>query len=157
MDPSLHRAARSPSLWYEPPSSGDLLWEFARDTDGTRFRCELRPVSEGSWQVIFYANANLLAWHSGFVERKRAVVWATGARRVLERRVRQAASTKRTQAPPLRPPVLYCANCATPLRYTQSFVTQLGRTAYQWDHFQCPRGCGDYEYRPSTRRLRRRA
>lgn len=47
-----------------------------------------------------------------------------------------------------------CPVCGTTLSYTHSHVTRVGRRTEQWLHFTCGRGCGRFEYRERTRKLR---
>ncbi len=61
-----------------------------------------------------------------------------------------------TTAPPKAPPVLVCPLCDTPLAYQFSYVGGVSvRHAEQWDYFECPNGCGPFQYRQRTRKLRR--
>jgi len=61
-----------------------------------------------------------------------------------------------TSTPPRVPPPLRCPNCDRSLTYVHSHVG--GVTAHQpeqWDHFDCPTGCGAFDYRHRTKQLRR--
>lgn len=61
-----------------------------------------------------------------------------------------------TTTPPLAPPTLTCPSCDAALTYEQSHVGGVNeRAAEQWDLFVCPIGCGRFEYRQRTRRVRR--
>jgi twitching motility two-component system response regulator PilH len=61
-----------------------------------------------------------------------------------------------TTTPPLTPPVLICPGCDQPLVYMRSHVGGVSaRNAEQWDYFECPHGCGTFQYRERTRKLRR--
>jgi CheY-like chemotaxis protein len=61
-----------------------------------------------------------------------------------------------TTTPPLEPPVLLCPQCTQPLTYQRSHVGGVSeRHAEQWDYFQCTGGCGAFQYRPRTRKLRK--
>jgi hypothetical protein len=54
------------------------------------------------------------------------------------------------------PPSLVCSTCDQPLRYLRSHVGGVSvRHPEQWDYFECVAGCGAYQYRPRTRKLRR--
>jgi CheY-like chemotaxis protein len=60
-----------------------------------------------------------------------------------------------TTSPPKVPPPLVCPACDALLIYLRS---QLGgvseRHAEQWDYYECPNGCGPFQYRHRTRKLR---
>jgi CheY-like chemotaxis protein len=61
-----------------------------------------------------------------------------------------------TTMPPLAPPALICPACDHPLIYQRSHVGGVNsRHAEQWDYFECPQGCGTFQYRERTRKLRR--
>jgi two-component system, chemotaxis family, chemotaxis protein CheY len=61
-----------------------------------------------------------------------------------------------TAAPPASPPGLICPLCDEPLDYKTSQVGGVSaRNAEQWDYFVCERGCGTFQYRQRTRKLRR--
>lgn len=61
-----------------------------------------------------------------------------------------------TTEPPVPPPVVVCPSCDQPLRYTRSHIGGVSeRHAEQWDYFKCPAGCGTFQYRQRTRKLRR--
>jgi len=58
--------------------------------------------------------------------------------------------------PPAAPPSLVCPACDQPLRYIRSHVGGVSaRHPEQWDYFECASGCGPYQYRQRTRKLRR--
>jgi two-component system, cell cycle response regulator DivK len=58
--------------------------------------------------------------------------------------------------PPTLPPSLVCPICDQPLRYVRSHVGGVSaRHPEQWDYFECVAGCGEYQYRQRTRKLRR--
>jgi DNA-binding response OmpR family regulator len=60
-----------------------------------------------------------------------------------------------TTEPPLVPPVLVCI-CGAELRYVRSHIGGVSdRHREQWDYLDCPAGCGTYQYRPRTRKLRK--
>jgi len=81
--------------------------------------------------------------------------------------VGQARETKRlvlsrahqrhdTTTPPVTPPILVCPQCDQPLTYKRSHVGGVSaRHAEQWDYFECPTGCGSFQYRQRTRKLRK--
>ena len=61
-----------------------------------------------------------------------------------------------TTAPPAAPPTLLCPVCDKPLMYQRSHVGGVSaRHSEQWDYYACPTGCGTFEYRQRTRKLRR--
>ena len=61
-----------------------------------------------------------------------------------------------TAAPPTLPPGLICPECDYPLEYKSSQVGGVSaRNAEQWDYFACGRGCGTFQYRQRTRKLRK--
>jgi CheY-like chemotaxis protein len=67
----------------------------------------------------------------------------SGARRVI------AATTSPTR------PRLMCPSCRRPLDFESTHVAGAGRDAQRWDRLVCNAGgCGDFEYRHSTRKLR---
>ena len=60
-----------------------------------------------------------------------------------------------TTQPPLGPPPLRCPSCDNPLNYEMSHVGGVSaRLPEQWDYYLCPHGCGRFQYRPRTRKLR---
>jgi len=61
-----------------------------------------------------------------------------------------------TTEPPGGPPSLVCPTCDTPLRYLRSHVGGVSaRHPEQWDYFDCGNGCGMFQYRQRTRKLRK--
>jgi hypothetical protein len=61
-----------------------------------------------------------------------------------------------TTEPPSAPPVLVCPECDQPLRYHRSHVGGVNaRHPEQWDYFDCSNGCGTFQYRQRTRRMRK--
>jgi CheY-like chemotaxis protein len=60
-----------------------------------------------------------------------------------------------TTLPPAAPPALVCPGCDRPLRYMKSHIGGVTeRNAEQWDYFECTRGCGTFQYRQRTRKIR---
>jgi two-component system, chemotaxis family, response regulator PixH len=60
-----------------------------------------------------------------------------------------------TMAPTAPPPRLICPNCLQTLEYVKSFIGGVSaRHPEQWDYFDCPTGCGTFQYRHRTRKLR---
>jgi CheY-like chemotaxis protein len=75
------------------------------------------------------------------------------ARRPILSRMHQRGDTT---APPKAPPALVCPVCDTPLAYQRSHVGGVSaRHPEQWDYYECPNGCGTFQYRQRTRRIRR--
>ena len=61
-----------------------------------------------------------------------------------------------TTEPPIPPPSLVCPVCDKPLYYRRSHVGGVSeRNSEQWDYFECEAGCGTFQYRQRTRKLRR--
>ena len=61
-----------------------------------------------------------------------------------------------TTTPSIEPPALVCPQCDGPLTYDRSHIGGVSaRHSEQWDYYSCPAGCGTFQYRQRTRRLRR--
>jgi CheY-like chemotaxis protein len=61
-----------------------------------------------------------------------------------------------TTAPPLATPDLVCPECDKPLEYRRSQIGGVSaRHPEQWDYYECAGGCGTFQYRQRTRRLRK--
>jgi DNA-binding response OmpR family regulator len=60
-----------------------------------------------------------------------------------------------TTTPPAAPAQLSCSSCDSALTYQQSYVGGVATKTEQWDYFECPAGCGTFQYRRRTGRLRR--
>jgi len=61
-----------------------------------------------------------------------------------------------TTEPPTAPPVLVCPRCDLQLRYLRSHIGGVSeRHAEQWDYFECTAGCGTFQYRERTRKLKK--
>ena len=72
------------------------------------------------------------------------------------RRMLNAHARFSTTTPPIAPPTLYCQACGLTLTYQHSYVGGVSQKhPEQWDRFECPRGCGSFEYRVRTRKLRK--
>jgi len=80
-------------------------------------------------------------------------------KRVAEQRVtsreQERSIASATVDAQLTPPPVVCPACDTPLRYLRSHVGGVGRHREQWDYFECAAGCGLFQYRQRTRKLRR--
>lgn len=60
-----------------------------------------------------------------------------------------------TTSPPLPAPALSCPSCDRALKYEHSHIGGVSdRYPEQWDYFICPTGCGVFQYRQRTRRVR---
>lgn len=71
-----------------------------------------------------------------------------------ERRARLDAP-RATTAEPERALPAYCPDCAAVLAYVRAHATHVGRRTERWILYECPAGCGRFEYRQRTRKLRR--
>ena len=61
-----------------------------------------------------------------------------------------------TTNPPLMPPALVCPSCDRPLTYRRSHIGGVSsKHPEQWDYFECEAGCGTFQYRVRTRKLRK--
>jgi DNA-binding response OmpR family regulator len=77
---------------------------------------------------------------------------APPARLMLSRSHRRHDTTE----PPVSPPTLVCPMCEQPLQYVKSHIGGVSvRHQEQWDYFECAGGCGTFQYRQRTRKLRR--
>jgi two-component system, cell cycle response regulator DivK len=58
--------------------------------------------------------------------------------------------------PPAAPPSLVCPTCDRLLTYRRSHVGGVSsKHSEQWDYFECEAGCGTFQYRARTRKLRK--
>lgn len=63
---------------------------------------------------------------------------------------------RETTEPPVSPPSLRCPACDVPLKYVRSHVGGVSvKHQEQWDYFECGNGCGTFQFRQRTRRVRR--
>jgi two-component system cell cycle response regulator DivK len=63
---------------------------------------------------------------------------------------------RQTDSPPVPAPQLACPQCDAELVYDHSYVGGVNaHHTEQWDYFRCPGGCGTYQYRQRTRKLRK--
>jgi CheY-like chemotaxis protein len=61
-----------------------------------------------------------------------------------------------TTTPPVQPPALHCPNCDQALRYLRSHIGGVSaQNPEQWDYYECSAGCGTFQYRERTRKVRR--
>jgi CheY-like chemotaxis protein len=73
-----------------------------------------------------------------------------GSRRGVKRALRE-----RVETPPAPPPSLVCPLCDRPLSHRRSHVGGVSASyPEQWDYFDCPSGCGTFQYRARTRKLK---
>jgi DNA-binding response OmpR family regulator len=64
-------------------------------------------------------------------------------------------SREDTTTPPDSPPDLVCPSCDQALSYRRSHVGGVSeRHREQWDYYECANGCGTFQYRQRTRKLR---
>jgi DNA-binding response OmpR family regulator len=83
---------------------------------------------------------------------------ALGRSRTITRKYNLKLTHKRgdTTTPPIVPPALLCPACDRPLSYQRSHVGGVSiRHQEQWDYFGCSNGCGTFQYRVRTRKLRK--
>ena len=68
----------------------------------------------------------------------------------------RAHNRRDTLDPPAAPPALTCPACDHPLTYVRSHIGGVNEHhAEQWDYYDCGAGCGTFQYRQRTRKLRR--
>jgi CheY-like chemotaxis protein len=78
------------------------------------------------------------------------------AERIARRPLSRAIPRFQTTDPPTPAPTLVCPQCDQPLRYDHSNIGGVSvRHAEQWDYFECTAGCGTFQYRQRTRKLRK--
>ena len=76
----------------------------------------------------------------------------TNSRRVMLNRVHTRFTTTE---PSIAPPALICPSCVLQMRYVQSYIGGVSALQpEQWDYFVCQTGCGTFQYRHRTRKLR---
>ena len=80
--------------------------------------------------------------------------------KALQRQPRRPMSRAHTrefsQSPALTPPTLVCPACDKPLRYEYSHTGGVNaRQNEQWDYFVCSSGCGTFQFRHRTNKLRK--
>src|SRR5262245_32984053 len=112
------------------------------------------------WRVI--ARSRELREQSHLL-RERAQVQLTRAHAATERSVQaqrralsRAFNRRDTTTPPSPPPELVCPTCDQGLTYRRSHIGGVSeRHIEQWDYFECVNGCGTFQYRQRTRKLRK--
>jgi len=93
-------------------------------------------------------------------ERSAAEVFRSQQLQIRAGRVRGRAQSRQfsredTNMPPLAPPELHCPSCDRALIYQHSHVGGVSeRHREQWDYYECANGCGMFQYRQRTRKLR---
>jgi len=66
------------------------------------------------------------------------------------------ASRPVTDPPLFTPPAVLCPSCDAVLRHIRSHMGGVGtRLREQWDYFECTAGCGTFQYRQRTRKLKK--
>jgi two-component system, cell cycle response regulator DivK len=82
---------------------------------------------------------------------------ALGRSRAVARKYNLKHTHKRgdTTTPPNVPPSLLCPQCDRAMAYQRSHIGGVNaRHQEQWDYFECTGGCGTFQYRVRTRKLR---
>jgi CheY-like chemotaxis protein len=105
----------------------------------------------------------LIAYGAQVCERSAAVRMRASAQlarsaELLARRATLVRTHERfeTTTPPLTPPALRCPSCDRPLEYERSNIGGVSeRHSEQWDYYSCAAGCGTFQYRHRTRKVRR--
>jgi CheY-like chemotaxis protein len=115
-------------------------------------------------EVLLAATTQLLE-HAGAVRDRAEKTCADAATgidrsRLLETRLRRPRAVRvdrrQTESPPLPPPPLTCPQCEASLAYEHSHIGGVSASrSEQWDYYNCPRGCGTYQYRQRTRKVRK--
>ena len=84
--------------------------------------------------------------------RRTDMTGTTATRRVMLNHAHQRGMTA---DPKIAPPELVCPSCYQPLRYLKSYLGGVSeRHPEQWDYFECQIGCGTFQYRHRTRKLK---
>jgi CheY-like chemotaxis protein len=79
-------------------------------------------------------------------------VTAMAHRTILSRNYERGETTD----PSAAPPGLVCPLCDVTLRYLRSYVGGVSiRHPEQWDYYECDAGCGTFQYRQRTRKLKK--
>jgi len=103
----------------------------------------LQEQSIGTWNLSAQQRARSAALLDKVGQLKR-----TSQTRALHRYV--------TTTPPSAPPLIVCPSCDQPLRYLRSHIGGVNEhQVEQWDYYECLRGCGTFQYRERTHKLRR--
>jgi DNA-binding response OmpR family regulator len=65
------------------------------------------------------------------------------------------AALRHVRTRPKAPPPLVCPDCDEHLVHQRSHVGGVSaQKPEQWDYYRCPRGCGEFQYRHRTRKVR---
>jgi CheY-like chemotaxis protein len=115
---------------------------------------EIRRVLQASADLRARGN-NVRAKFAEQAERSQQLIDKShvNMRRVMLSRAHKRADTTE---PPTVPPALICPQCDLPLKYLHSHVGGVSaRHPEQWDYFECTAGCGTFQYRERTRKLRK--
>jgi len=143
-DEHIHRAknAGADSVLVKPCLPETLFAEIARLLDAsTGLRGRVEAVREQTTRAM--ARSKDLIATSSATKRRKAIL-------------NRAYSRFDTTEPPTLPPALFCPRCARTLRYRHSHIGGVNEHhAEQWDYFDCSAGCGTFQYRQRTRKLRR--
>jgi DNA-binding response OmpR family regulator len=77
-------------------------------------------------------------------------------RGIVRRQIKSRIHERRdTITPPIPPPTLVCPLCDEVLIYRRSHLGGVSeRHPEQWDDYECPNGCGTFQYRQRTRKVR---
>jgi hypothetical protein len=89
------------------------------------------------------------------IARSRALREQTPAlkKRVMLNRSHQRGDTTDPATPP---PSIVCPTCDMTLKYVRSHIGGVSaRHQERWDYFECTAGCGMFQYRERTRKLRK--
>lgn len=118
-----------------------------------RLLLELRRVLTTSDEIRERARA---AAATARERAERAAALVHDARRAVRKPLSRAIPRFQTADPPVHPPALVCPHCDQPLRYDHSNVGGVSvRHIEQWDYYECSSGCGIFQYRHRTRKLRK--
>ena len=80
---------------------------------------------------------------------------ALGSGEPKPRRNSRAHKRYTTTRPPMAPAAVRCPSCDRSLDYESSQIGGVSAVEpEQWDYYSCPSGCGRFQYRPRTRKLR---
>jgi CheY-like chemotaxis protein len=135
------RAAGAETVLIKPCLPADLLAEVQRLFAMSK---ELRARSRAATTAM----AGQIARSDALMSRTRA-----SAKRIT---MSHALHRHDTTTPPVAPPALVCPNCDMPLQYARSHIGGVSaRHLEQWDYYECAAGCGTFQYRERTRRLRK--
>lgn len=120
--------------------------------------CQPAEVEE-AWELI--AHGREICDRSQTLTRK-AREQVTAAQALLDRAATQRMTLKKahhrgdTMTPPSAPPELRCEVCDAKLEYVRSHIGGVSiKHLEQWDYYVCPAGCGRFEYRVRTRKMRK--